>query len=121
MKWARQTTAAIGMFLAVTSVAACGAPAAPAAAPAADAGGTAAAAAPASAPAGKPNTLTAVKVDAASLDAAAGYWAKAPVTAVATKATKEGNPTARRSTCRRCMTTRISPCGSSGQTQPKAT
>ena len=91
MNWVRRTTAAIGMFLAVTSVAACGAPAAPAA-PAADAGGTAAAAAPASAPAGKPNTLTAVKVDAASLDAAAGYWANAPVTAVPTKATKDGEP-----------------------------
>ena len=43
-------------------------------------------------PRGKPNTLTAVKVDAASLDAAAGYWANAPVTAVETKASKEGEP-----------------------------
>ena len=90
MKWARQTTAALGMFLVVTSAAACAAPAAPAA-PTADAGGTAAAA-PASAPAGKPNTLTAVKVDAASLDAAAAYWANAPVTAVETKATEDDEP-----------------------------
>lgn len=89
MKWARRTTAVLGMFLVVTSVAGCSAPAAPAAdAPA----GTTAAAAPASAPAGKPNTLTAVKVDAASLDAAADYWGKAPVTAIATKATEEDEP-----------------------------
>jgi hypothetical protein len=46
----------------------------------------------AAAPAGKPNTLTAVKVDATSLDATADYWGSAPALEVATKAAKEGNP-----------------------------
>lgn len=39
-----------------------------------------------------PNTLTAVKVDATSLDANAAYWADAPVLSVETKAAVEGNP-----------------------------
>ena len=64
-------------------LAACGGGAAPAAAPAA--GEPAASAASTS-------TLTAVKVDATTLDAAAAYWATAPVLEVATKAAKEGNP-----------------------------
>lgn len=46
----------------------------------------------AAAPAGEPNTLTAIKVDATSLDGAADYWAKAPTVAVDTKSTKEGGP-----------------------------
>jgi hypothetical protein len=37
-----------------------------------------------------PNTLTAVKVDATSLDASASYWANAPKTTVPTKAAKKG-------------------------------
>ncbi len=44
-------------------------------------------AAPAASP---PNTLTAVKVDAVSLDAAAAIWNNAPKTAVATKAAGKG-------------------------------
>ena len=64
-------------------LAACGGGAAPAAAPAA--GEPAASAASTS-------TLTAVKVDATTLDATAPYWATAPVLEVATKAAKEGNP-----------------------------
>lgn len=62
-------------------------------------GGTDAATAPAAgdqaqpaAPASAPNTLTAVKVDATSLDASAEYWANAPVLAVDTKAAVEGSP-----------------------------
>lgn len=43
-------------------------------------------------PAAAPSTLTAVKVEATSLDAAADYWAGAPVLAVDTKAAVEGNP-----------------------------
>lgn len=46
----------------------------------------------AAAPASSPNTLTAVKVDATSLDANAAYWANAPVLSVDTKAAVEGNP-----------------------------
>lgn len=42
------------------------------------------------APAAASNTLTAVKVDAASLDGAAGYWADAPALAVHTKAAEKG-------------------------------
>ena len=63
------------------------APAASQPAPAADAG-----AAPAAAPASAPNTLTAIKVDATSLDLNADYWSKAPVLSLDTKAAKEGNP-----------------------------
>ncbi|MFN3980328.1 MAG: ethylbenzene dehydrogenase-related protein, partial [Caldilinea sp.] len=68
---------------------ACGgsAPAVSQPAPAADAG-----AAPAAAPASAPNTLTAIKVDATSLDLNADYWSKAPVLSIDTKAAKEGNP-----------------------------
>ncbi len=44
------------------------------------------------APSSAPNTLTAVKVDATSLDASADYWANAPVLAVDTKAALEGEP-----------------------------
>lgn len=44
------------------------------------------------APAAKPNTLTAVKVSATTLDPNAADWAKAPVLEIATKAAKEGNP-----------------------------
>ena len=72
----------------VIVLAACGGAATPAASqPAADGGQSQAAA-----PAGKPNTLTAVKVDATSLDASASYWANAPIMAIDTKAAKEGNP-----------------------------
>jgi|GEM_PF-564890 len=72
----------------ITLVAACGGGAQPASSqPAADAAQPQAAA-----PAGQPNTLTAVKVDATVLDAAAAYWADAPVLDVQTKAAKEGNP-----------------------------
>ncbi|MEI7770341.1 MAG: ethylbenzene dehydrogenase-related protein [Chloroflexales bacterium] len=60
-------------------VAACGAPAA------APQGGGAA-------PAAKPNTLTAVKVDATTLDAAAPYWAQAPKLDVATVGAAPGKP-----------------------------
>lgn len=48
--------------------------------------------APAAPPAAKPNTLTAIKVDAAPLDANANVWANAPRLEVAAKAAKEGNP-----------------------------
>ncbi|NNJ09867.1 hypothetical protein EKD04_005965 [Chloroflexales bacterium ZM16-3] len=51
---------------------------------------------PAAAPAAKPNTLTAVKVDATTLDAAAAYWAQAPKLDVATITAlpdKPGGPT----------------------------
>ncbi len=44
------------------------------------------------APAAKPNTLTAVKVSATTLDPAAADWAKSPALEIATKAAKEGNP-----------------------------
>ncbi len=44
------------------------------------------------APASQPGTLTAVKVDATSLDANAPYWANAPVLSVDTKAAVDGNP-----------------------------
>lgn len=47
---------------------------------------------PAAAPASQPNTLTAVKVDAVSLDANADYWNKAPKLAIDAKAAMEGNP-----------------------------
>ncbi|MEI7646093.1 MAG: ethylbenzene dehydrogenase-related protein [Chloroflexales bacterium] len=63
-------------------IAACGG--APAAAPQ---GGTAA-----PAPASKPNTLTAVKVDATTLDAAAPYWAQAPKLDVSTITALPGKP-----------------------------
>ncbi|MDA0243251.1 MAG: ethylbenzene dehydrogenase-related protein [Chloroflexi bacterium] len=40
----------------------------------------------------EPNTLTAVKVDATTLEANAAYWANAPVLEVDTQAAVEGNP-----------------------------
>lgn len=57
--------------LALAMVAACGAP---------------------SAVTSPPNTLTAVRVSATSLDASADYWKTAPTLEVATKAAKQGNP-----------------------------
>lgn len=64
------------------------------AAPAPTTGGQTGAAeqAPTAPPATKPNTLTAIKVDTAPLDANAGVWANAPRLEMATKAAKEGNP-----------------------------
>lgn len=50
------------------------------------------ASAPAAAPAASTSTLTAVKVDAATLDAAAAYWANAPKLEVATKAAEKDKP-----------------------------
>jgi len=44
------------------------------------------------APESKLNTLTAVKVDATSLDLNAAYWANAPVMSVDTQPAAEGNP-----------------------------
>lgn len=44
------------------------------------------------APESKPNTLTAVKVDATSLDMNAAYWASAPVLSVDTQAAIDSNP-----------------------------
>jgi hypothetical protein len=55
--------------------------------PAASSGGSVAAA-----PESAPNTLTAVKVDATSLDMNAAYWADAPVLSVDTQAAVDGNP-----------------------------
>ncbi len=45
-----------------------------------------------SAPAGKPNTLTAVKVDATSVDAAAPYWAQSPKLEVTTSGAAPDKP-----------------------------
>lgn len=54
--------------------------------------GCAGAVAPMGASTASPNALTAMKVDATSLDASAAYWGDAPKLEVATKAAKEGNP-----------------------------
>ncbi len=76
----------IALCVAVLVTTACGA--APAAAPAASGSGSNASSS--AAPGGKANTLTAVKVDAASTDGAAGFWANAPVLTVHTKASEKG-------------------------------
>lgn len=55
------------------------------------AGGGSASGGGASAPQAQPNTLTAVKTDSVTLDAAASFWANAPKVDVATKAAKGGN------------------------------
>ncbi|MFN8486051.1 MAG: ethylbenzene dehydrogenase-related protein [Caldilineaceae bacterium] len=80
----RRLTPWIVLFVAVLVIVACSA--APAAAPAAGGGGVSGG----GATAGKANTLTAVKVDAASTDAAAAFWANAPILKVATKAVEKG-------------------------------
>ena len=54
--------------------------------------GSSGASAPAGAANASTNTLTAVKVDAATLDAAAPYWADAPKLEVATKAADKDKP-----------------------------
>lgn len=60
-----------------------------AALPTASSGGNAPAAAPVAA---NTNTVTAIKIDSVSLDAAASYWADAPVLTVPTVGNSEGKP-----------------------------